>query len=76
MCSAESAHLNILAVPRFEGVQQLQPGAVGVNLQVHLTRGWCLVGLFACIITACIRHVAQVLKHQIFHSTECKKEQL
>lgn len=45
---AQDAYLNVLAIPSLEGVQKLQARAVGVNLQVHLTGGWCLVGLFAC----------------------------
>ena len=61
-------------------MQQLQPGAVGVNLQVHLSRGWCLVGLFACIITD-ICHISamltQVLKHPDFpFYMSAQKEQL
>ena len=40
--------LNVLAVPGLEGLQELQAGAVGINVNIHLARGRRLVGLFTC----------------------------
>ena len=41
-------YLNVLAVPGLEGLEELQPGAIGVDIHVHLARGRRLVGLFTC----------------------------
>ena len=41
-------YLNVLAIPGLEGLQELQTGATGVDIHLHLARGRRLVGLFTC----------------------------